>query len=169
MLSRSSSVPVSFQFAARLPLLKKHSRLDFPFLGEGSPIKIDYRKKGTIFVASLLEDLVDRSFGLRLVFPKAGVFGVVCFEALGQRAHSLWVWLAERRLRWPFHSGLVRIQSDELRKNGTVFSFPWALGSEVFDVWRQNASRQVMACETMSQEPAVRRHSKLLLVGSGCV
>ena len=29
-----------------------------PFLGEGSPTKIDYRKKGTLILASLLEDLV---------------------------------------------------------------------------------------------------------------
>ena len=28
-----------------------------PFLGEGSPTKIDYRKKGTLFLTSLLEDL----------------------------------------------------------------------------------------------------------------
>ena len=30
----------------------------YPFLEEGSPTKIDYRKKGTLFLASLLEDLV---------------------------------------------------------------------------------------------------------------
>ena len=29
-----------------------------PFLGEGSPTKIDYRKKGTLILTSLLEDLV---------------------------------------------------------------------------------------------------------------
>ena len=29
-----------------------------PFLGEGSPIKIDYRKKGTLILTFLLEDLV---------------------------------------------------------------------------------------------------------------
>ena len=28
------------------------------FLGEGSPTKIDYRKKGTLALTSLLEDLV---------------------------------------------------------------------------------------------------------------
>ena len=28
------------------------------FLGEGSPTKIDYRKKGTLILTSLLEDLV---------------------------------------------------------------------------------------------------------------
>ena len=28
-----------------------------PFLGEGSPTKIDYRKKGTVILISLLEDL----------------------------------------------------------------------------------------------------------------
>ena len=30
----------------------------YPFLGEGSPAKIDYRKKGTLILTSLLEDLV---------------------------------------------------------------------------------------------------------------
>ena len=29
----------------------------YPFLGEGSPTKIDYRRKGTPIVTSLLEDL----------------------------------------------------------------------------------------------------------------
>ena len=28
-----------------------------PFFGEGSPTKIDYRKKGTLVLTSLLEDL----------------------------------------------------------------------------------------------------------------
>ena len=28
-----------------------------PFLGEGSPTKIDYRKRGTLILTSLLEDL----------------------------------------------------------------------------------------------------------------
>ena len=30
----------------------------YPFLGEGSPTKMDYRKKGTLILTSLLEDLV---------------------------------------------------------------------------------------------------------------
>ena len=30
----------------------------YPSLGEGSPTKIDYRKKGTLILTSLLEDLV---------------------------------------------------------------------------------------------------------------
>ena len=30
----------------------------YPFLGEGSPNKIDYRKKGTLILTSLLEDPV---------------------------------------------------------------------------------------------------------------
>ena len=33
------------------------SALSHPFLGEGSPTKIDYRKKGTRILTSLLEDL----------------------------------------------------------------------------------------------------------------
>ena len=31
----------------------------YPFLGEGSPIKIDERKKGTLILTSLLEDLAE--------------------------------------------------------------------------------------------------------------
>ena len=30
---------------------------DLPFFGEGSPTKIEYRKKGTLILTSLLEDL----------------------------------------------------------------------------------------------------------------
>ena len=30
----------------------------YPFLGEGSPTKADYRKTGTLILTSLLEDLV---------------------------------------------------------------------------------------------------------------
>ena len=42
----------------------------YPSLGEGSPTKIDYRKKGTLILTSLLEDLVnhttkDQDFVLR--------------------------------------------------------------------------------------------------------
>ena len=29
----------------------------YPFFGEGSPTKIDYRKKGSLILSSLLEDL----------------------------------------------------------------------------------------------------------------
>ena len=29
----------------------------YPFLGEGSPTKIDYRKKGTLILNTLLEDV----------------------------------------------------------------------------------------------------------------
>ena len=31
----------------------------YPFFGEGSPAKIDYRKKGTLILTSLLEDRVE--------------------------------------------------------------------------------------------------------------
>ena len=30
----------------------------YPFWGEGSPIKVDYRQKGTLILTSLLEDLI---------------------------------------------------------------------------------------------------------------
>ena len=39
----------------------------YPFLGEGSPTKIDYRKKSTLFLSSLLEDVGVTQF----VFPMA--------------------------------------------------------------------------------------------------
>ena len=32
----------------------------YPFVGEGSPTKIDYKKKGTLILTSLLEDLEDK-------------------------------------------------------------------------------------------------------------
>ena len=34
----------------------------YPFLGEGSPTKINYRRKGTLILNSLLEDLVEDLF-----------------------------------------------------------------------------------------------------------
>ena len=39
-----------------------------PFLGEGSPTKIDYRKVGTLIPTSLLEDLVVDGRSKRLFF-----------------------------------------------------------------------------------------------------
>ena len=33
-----------------------------PFLGEGSPTKMDYRKKGSLILTSLLEDLANFHF-----------------------------------------------------------------------------------------------------------
>ena len=36
-----------------------------PFLEEGSPIKIDYRKKGTVILTSLLEDLGGKRRGAK--------------------------------------------------------------------------------------------------------
>ena len=35
----------------------------YPFLGEGYPTKIDYGKKGTLILTSLLEDLVYEHWG----------------------------------------------------------------------------------------------------------
>ena len=42
----------------------------YPFLGEGSPTKIDYRKKGILILTSLLKDLevVVRQLTKRLTF-----------------------------------------------------------------------------------------------------
>ena len=36
----------------------------YPFWGEGSPTKIDYRKKGTHILTSLLDNLVEVLFDL---------------------------------------------------------------------------------------------------------
>ena len=38
-----------------------------PFLGEGFPTTIDYRRKGTLILTSLLEDLVSQGLYIRLV------------------------------------------------------------------------------------------------------
>ena len=46
-----------------------------PFLEEGSPTKIDYRKKGTLILTSLLEDLVGcEAFG-KLAVSRMGTNG----------------------------------------------------------------------------------------------
>ena len=47
----------------------------YPFLGEGSPTKIDYRKKGALILTSLLEDLD--------VFVRH-LFGTVCHVPAGK-------------------------------------------------------------------------------------
>ena len=44
----------------------------YHFLGEGSPTKIDYRKKGTLILTSLLEDL-DQSLNLLVASSPAEV------------------------------------------------------------------------------------------------
>ena len=42
----------------------------YSVLGEGSPTKIDYRKKGTLILTSLLEDLVKNMFYFSLLLLK---------------------------------------------------------------------------------------------------
>ena len=58
------------------PLLGPPVVAFFPFLGEGSPTKIDYRKNGTLILTSLLEDssLVLFAICLDGVCAFAGVF-----------------------------------------------------------------------------------------------
>ena len=46
-----------FEIALQLSMSTSSALLSL-FLGEGSPTKIDYRKKGTRILTSLLEDLV---------------------------------------------------------------------------------------------------------------
>ena len=50
---------------------KRLGVLSHPFLGEGSPSKIDYRKKGTLILTSLLEDLESDGDGAALFFAGA--------------------------------------------------------------------------------------------------
>ena len=40
----------------------------YPFLGEGSPTQINYRRKGDLILSSLLEDLVSDKLGVSLPF-----------------------------------------------------------------------------------------------------
>ena len=60
-----------------------------PVLGEGSPTKIDYGKKGTLVLTSLLEDLTSKRAGItkkrargkeaREICPKHVSFGTSTF------------------------------------------------------------------------------------------
>ena len=66
----------SFGLGPRLMSLSRSpsSALLCPFLGEGSPTKIDYRKKsGTLILTSLLEDLVVLRFPLSKSYSMAGL------------------------------------------------------------------------------------------------
>ena len=47
-------------------LTRSPSSALLPLLGEGSPTKIDYRKKGTLILTCLLEDLVKVSTAVQL-------------------------------------------------------------------------------------------------------
>ena len=48
---------VHFGVTLFLTTARSASSALLPFLGEGSPTKIDYRKKGTLILTTLLEDL----------------------------------------------------------------------------------------------------------------
>ena len=79
----------------------------YHFFAEGSPTKIDYRKKGTLILCSLLEDLVSLStFGLHfsvnfhtrgLPFDilKLGQLGLVVLQAFGAPQMALGVFDGE--------------------------------------------------------------------------
>ena len=64
-----------------------------PFWGEGSPTKIDYRKKGTLIPTSLLEDLVAfpggkmHGLGLAPRFPLRGI-PILCQSRVARRTSS---------------------------------------------------------------------------------
>ena len=46
----------------------------YPFWGEGSPTKIDYRKEGALILTSLLEDLGALAGDLKSPSSSAGIF-----------------------------------------------------------------------------------------------
>ena len=70
------------------PIVSHLGRPFILFLGEGSPTKIDYRKKGTLILTSLLEHLVMAPKGDHLSF--LGSFGhvEVFFPGFGAEAAS---------------------------------------------------------------------------------
>ena len=80
-----------------LPFAEMNSRspssalLPFLFLEEGSPIKTDYRKKGTLIITTLLEDLV---FVLVLLVLKESITaGKMCF---------LFFFFGGRKSKWKY-------------------------------------------------------------------
>ena len=56
------------------------------FLGRGSPIKIDYRKKGTLIRTSLVEELVSKSHVTEASFLKLMLFLLSRFEVVGVKS-----------------------------------------------------------------------------------
>ena len=56
----------------------------YPFFGEGSPTKIDYRKRGTLILTSLLENL--SIYIYRVFLIEEIVFVNVAFPMLRNRA-----------------------------------------------------------------------------------
>ena len=59
----------------------------YPFLGEGSHTKIDYRKQGTLILTSLLEDLALRT-STALLLRKAGAVGAGQAHPVGRGGGS---------------------------------------------------------------------------------
>ena len=57
----------------------------YPLLGKGSPTKIDYRKKGTLILSSLLEDLVSLAFVKQEPLASCGIFEPMTYA---NREHS---------------------------------------------------------------------------------
>ena len=57
-IPKNKNLKTCGMWGAVLGLTRSPSSALSPFLGEGSPTKIDCRKKGTLILASLLEDLV---------------------------------------------------------------------------------------------------------------
>ena len=76
---------------ARLSLLSSPVGPFYPFLEEGAPTKIDYQKKGTLILTSLLEHLVWVSLSEILYFElwEKTLLGVVNKFGLREVRHAM--------------------------------------------------------------------------------
>ena len=61
--SRQPRVPTDLQAGSPGSARSRSSALSHPFLGEGSPSKIDYRKKGTLILPLYWRTLSGKAFG----------------------------------------------------------------------------------------------------------
>ena len=61
-----------------------------PLLGEGSPTKIDYRKKGALFLTSLLEDLANQP-----QVPEVSGFAIIASRNLLVLVRRCWCTLGD--------------------------------------------------------------------------
>ena len=62
----------------------------YPFFGEGSPSKIDYRKTGTLILTSLLEDLGEVLSESRVFFCRGSLAGIPKNRIFRRRTFHMW-------------------------------------------------------------------------------
>ena len=93
----SWTTPLSpFLFGGRLRLNLGPPVVPFyPFWGEGSPTKIDYRKKGTLILSSLVEDLVS-FWGSLKTQPRTEP---TCYLRMSRKGHHKLAWWTARRCK----------------------------------------------------------------------